>query len=93
MKEGTFKGELVIGRIVISLLLVFFVVLTPWWLYVSLLVFFIFFFSRYYEALFLGVLIDSLYGPSVMLHFPAFFTVSIAILLVISISFRGKLFR
>ncbi|MGM0482681.1 MAG: hypothetical protein ACQEP6_02345 [Patescibacteria group bacterium] len=93
MKEDPFKRELMVGRIIISLLLVFFVVLTPWWLYISLIVFFIFFFSRYYEALFLGVLIDSLYGHSVFLHFPAFFTVSIAILLVISISFRGKLFR
>lgn len=80
-----------LGRPVVTVLLFFFVMFTPWWLYTGLILFFIFYFTPYYEAIFIGFFIDALYGHSMMLGFPALFTLGTVILVAVSGPLRDRL--
>lgn len=86
MEIDPIKKSFIVGRIFSGILMVFFVLLTPWWLYFSLLIFFLFYFDFYYESVFIGFLIDTLYGPLPLYGFPFLFTL-LATIIVLVFSF------
>jgi hypothetical protein len=93
MDKNKTEYSFVIARVVINVIMIMFILLTPWWVYSSALLFFIFYFKLYYEAIFLGLFIDALYGPSVILDFPLFFTFSVVILFFGSEFIKKNLYK
>lgn len=93
MNKNKIDYSFVIGRVFINVIMVMFILITPWWVYSSALLFLIFYFNSYYEAIFLGIFIDALYGPSVILDFPLFFTFSTVILFLGARVIRKNLYR
>ena len=93
MDRNKIDYSFVVGRVVINIIVVLLILLTPWWVYLSTLLFLIFYFNFYYEAVFLSIFIDALYGPSVILDFPLFFTFSTVILLLGSRTVKKNLYR
>ncbi|MFP4022576.1 MAG: hypothetical protein ACLFNR_02715 [Candidatus Paceibacterota bacterium] len=93
MNKSRIELSYVIGRAVTGILMIFFVMFTPWWVYFSVLLFLIFYFAPYYEALLICLFVDSLYGETMVLDLPLFFTTLSLILLLASINLQGKVFR
>jgi hypothetical protein len=69
------------------------IIWAPWWLTWGLAIVFLFIFPSYYEILLWGVAYDSLYGLPLpqFWNFPYIFSLSSAILFVISIYLRKLL--
>ncbi|HZS42942.1 MAG TPA: hypothetical protein VFA52_01855 [Candidatus Paceibacterota bacterium] len=84
-----------IRRLIIDLLLLLTIFLGPWWLSLLLLLMPLFYFSRppFYEALFVGFLLDILYGlgEDRVFLFSLIFTTTTFILLIAINLFKTRL--
>lgn len=81
-----------LGRIACTILLVISVFLFPWWVTLLFLVASLFYFSRFYEAIGLGLLMDSVYATgSVATFFPYMLTCSTIVLIVCVQYIRARL--
>lgn len=80
-------------RIILDILIASSIVMFPWWTSIILVVFGIFMFNSFYEALFFGLVMDSLYGVGRNLFFNLpFIYFLLSFLLIVIISwFKRKL--
>ena len=79
-------------RVVFDIILIAVVVLLPWWVSVILSLAAIFYFNNFFEAAFVGLLLDSLYGTSsVFSDFPYLLTTIFTLITLFLIYFKKKL--
>jgi hypothetical protein len=79
-------------RIACTTLLILAVFLFPWWLVLVFLMASLFYFSRFYEAIGVGLLLDSVYATgSVAVWFPYMLTCSTIVLVVCVQFIRARL--
>lgn len=84
-------------RLLLSLGLLFLILFTPYYLYLLALVLVTIFVPFYWESIFLGFLIDCLYGPyshvAFSFRFPVGFTAFILVILLLPIRERLRFYN
>lgn len=79
-------------RIAISLLIVSLISLLPWWVIVILLSIALIIFKSYYEAVFIGLILDAVYGTAVIYPaYPYIFTMFAVLILIFSRYLRERI--
>ncbi|MBP9763457.1 MAG: hypothetical protein KBD10_01785 [Candidatus Pacebacteria bacterium] len=79
-------------RLIITVLLVLFVFVIPWWLSFILVIAASFYFKNFYEAVFVALIMDSIFGSvSVFGNFPYVLTLIFLVLIFIVNKIREKL--
>lgn len=90
---GEDQYEVIIRRVLVTLVLLGAVVLIPWWATVFLWLVFVIFFKNPYEAIFAGFLFDMLYAvPLDLLFFPGTILGALCVTLMIFIRPRVAFF-
>ncbi len=74
-------------RILVDILLILSIFFFPWWLTLGLSLIALFYFDNFYEILFLGIGIDSLYNATIAIYHPVEFVATIiAIVLFVGVT-------
>lgn len=71
-------------RIILNILIMVAIAVFPWWFSVALIIFGIFTFKSFYEAIFFGMVIDSVYGVHKNLFFGYNFVFILLFLILIT---------
>jgi hypothetical protein len=84
---------MILKRIIFDLIILFILfILFPWWVSVIFAFAGLFYFERFYEAVIVGLLIDSIYGSFIILpNFPYFMTTCFFIITILIIRFKKNL--
>lgn len=79
-------------RIIFDFVLIIFAITLPWWVSLVLALAAIFYFEKFYETIFIGLIIDSIYGSSVVFSaFPYLITTISAVFALLIIHFKKNL--
>ncbi len=79
-------------RVILSLILLFLVFFLPWWINIIFIVALAFYFKNYYEAVALGLVMDSVYGSFVVFDsFTYMFTLSFFVMIFVINKIREKM--
>ena len=81
-----------VKRIIFDLILLIVVITLPWWISVILAFAGLFYFEKFYEVIFVGLFIDSIYGSSVVFpDFPYLITTISALVTLFVVRFKKSL--
>ncbi len=91
MSKSQFKINL-FKRILFSIIYLYCAFILPWWLVIVLGIILLFYFKNFYDFIFAGLILDSLYGDIISVqNFYFIFTLITTILTVFVINFKKKL--
>ena len=83
---------MILKRVIFDLILILVAITLPWWISVILALAGLFYFDKFYEAIFVGLLIDSIYGSIFVLpKFPYLMTTIFVIVTLLSVRFKKSL--
>jgi len=80
------------GRILVDVILVVGAFLLPWWVTAILGLAALFYFKNFYEAIAIGLVLDSIYGTSAIFNsFPYLLTMSALVLVLLVTNIRSRM--
>ena len=79
-------------RIIFDVILIICMITFPWWVGIVLALAALFYFEKFYEAVFVGLFIDSIYGSSVVFpNFSYLITIISALVTFLIVRFKNNL--